>query len=49
LLAFSHSVWLPATGVNGPMMTDLAVVICPLMAFLLYYNTLQAGFVYDDK
>ncbi|KZS12708.1 putative Transmembrane and tpr repeat-containing protein [Daphnia magna] len=28
---------------------DLAVIICPLVAFLLYYDTLQAGFVYDDK
>ncbi|XP_057367403.1 protein O-mannosyl-transferase TMTC2-like [Daphnia carinata] len=30
-------------------MMDLAIIICPLVAFLLYYNTLQAGFVYDDK
>ncbi|KAI9562598.1 hypothetical protein GHT06_010052 [Daphnia sinensis] len=30
-------------------MMDLAVILCPLVAFLLYYNTLQAGFVYDDK
>ncbi|XP_045479217.1 protein O-mannosyl-transferase TMTC1-like [Harmonia axyridis] len=28
---------------------DSASVICCLVAFLLYYNTLEAGFVYDDR
>ena len=26
-----------------------AVFIAPLVAFCLYYNTLDAGFVYDDR
>lgn len=28
---------------------DSASVICCFIAFLLYYNTLDAGFVYDDR
>ena len=29
------------------LLLDLAV--CPSVAFLLYYNTLSAGFAYDDR
>jgi hypothetical protein len=28
---------------------DYVSSLCCLLAFLLYYNTLDAGFVYDDR
>ena len=37
-----------SSGEHGPPM-DQTVVLCTLVAFLLYYNTLQADFAYDDR
>lgn len=28
---------------------DYVSLVCCVLAFLLYYNTLDAGFVYDDR
>jgi hypothetical protein len=43
------SVWPPrSSGEHGPPM-DQTVVLCTLVAFLLYYNTLGADFAYDDR
>lgn len=46
----SSSVWPPrSSGEHGPPLMDQTVVLCTLAAFILYYNTLQADFAYDDR
>ena len=44
------SVWPPRSSDEyGPPLMDQTVVLCTLVAFLLYYNTLYADFAYDDR